>query len=242
MNPIPVKPILVLAGGFGSRLRSAVPYIPKPLAPVNGKPFLIHLMENLVLQGGREFVLLLHYRAELIKSVISDAINKNDITDVKVTFIVEKTPLGTGGSIINAINFLRITDPFLVINADTWLGTGLQKLNLSPDNSIATVEVKDCSRYGSLVINGNKIEKFLGKNQCAGPGPINAGFYHLNPEVLTGFNRKEVTSLESDIFPILTTHGLLAAIELNTNFIDIGVPDDYFRFCNWVELGKINEL
>ena len=65
--------LFILAGGFGSRLKSVVSDVPKPLAPVCGKPFLLHLIENLVSQGAGEFVLLLHYKAELIQSRLSEA-------------------------------------------------------------------------------------------------------------------------------------------------------------------------
>ena len=242
MNRIPVKPILVLAGGFGSRLRSAVPDVPKPLAPVNGKPFLTHLIEDLISQGAQEFILLLHYRAELIKSLITEIVKRNDMSEVKITCIVEDTPLGTGGSIMNAIYSLGITDSFLVINADTWLGNGLQKISVSSANTIAAVKVKDCSRYGALILKGAKIQKFVEKNSCSGKGLVNAGLYHLNPEVFTKFVGKNYISLENDVFPSLANRGLLYAVEVQADFIDIGVPEDYFKFCKWIEAGKLNAL
>ena len=242
MKRIPVKPILVLAGGFGSRLRSAVPDVPKPLAPVNGKPFLTHLIEGLVSQGAREFILLLHYRAELIKSLITKIVKRNDMSEVKITCIVEDTPLGTGGSILNAIYNLSITDSFIVVNADTWLGDGLQKISLSSANTVAAVKVEDCSRYGALILQGTKIQKFVEKNSCRGNGLINAGLYHLNPEVFKNFVKNHYISLENDVFPSLVNNGLLFAIEVKADFIDIGVPQDYFKFCTWIETGKLNAL
>lgn len=242
MTRISVKPILLLAGGFGSRLRSAVPDVPKPLAPVNGKPFLTHLIEDLVSQGAQEFIILLHYRAELIKSLIAEILKRNDMSEVKITCIVEDTPLGTGGSIMNAIYNLGITDSFIVINADTWLGAGLREISLSLTNTIAAVNVKDCSRYGSLILKGAKIEKFAEKNSCRGNGLINAGLYHLNPEVFKNFVKNHYISLENDVFPSLVKNGLLFAIEVQANFIDIGVPQDYFKFCKWIEAGKLNAL
>ena len=242
MNRIPVKPILVLAGGFGSRLRSAVPDVPKPLAPVNGKPFLTHLIEDLISQGAQEFILLLHYRAELIKSLITEIVKRNDMSEVKITCIVEDTPLGTGGSIMNAIYNLNITGSFVVINADTWLGDGLQKISLSSANTIAAVKVKNCSRYGALILKGAKIQKFVEKNSCGGNGLVNGGLYHLNPEIFENFVKNHYISLENDVFPSLVNNGLLFAIEVQADFIDIGVPQDYFKFCKWIEAGKLNAL
>ena len=103
-----VKPILVLAGGFGTRLKSVVSDVPKPLAPVCGKPFLIYLIENLASQGAKDFVLLLHYEADLIISLVSEFLEHNNAYGITITSIVEDKPLGTGGSIMNAVDTLNI--------------------------------------------------------------------------------------------------------------------------------------
>ena len=237
-----VKPILVLAGGFGSRLKPLVSDVPKPLAPVCGKPFLIHLLENLYSLGAREFVFLLHYKADEIKETIAEVINRNDLDGIKIISLVEDIPLGTGGSIMNAVNILNITESFMVINADTWLGSGFKQLSLSSPNSIAAVNVKDCSRYGALVVINGKIEQFLEKKSSYCSGLINAGLYHLSPDIFNQVLEGTSFSLEADIFPSIVDRGMLSAIEINTDFIDIGVPDDYLRFCRWIESGKEIEL
>ena len=237
-----MKPILVLAGGFGSRLKSAVSDVPKPLAPVCGKPFLIHLIEHLVSQGAREFVLLLHYEADLIRSVIANFVDSSNIDGVTVTTLVEGSPLGTGGSIMNAINTLNIIEPFLVVNADTWLGNGLKKLSLSSPNTIAAVKVKDCSRYGALKVENMKIIQILEKKSSNKGGLINAGLYHLSPNIFMDFLGRASFSLEDDVFPVVVDRDTLFAIEIDSDFIDIGVPKDYFKFCKWIESGKKIEL
>ena len=237
-----VKPILVLAGGFGSRLKSLVSDVPKPLAPVCGKPFLIHLIENLYFLGAREFVFLLHYEADAIKEILVDVTNNNNLDGIKITSLVEDLPLGTGGSIMNAINVLNINESFMVINADTWLGSGFKQLSLSSPNSIAAVSVKDCSRYGALVVTDGNIEQFLEKKSSNGIGLINAGLYHLSPDIFNQVLNDRIFSLEADIFSSIVNMGMLSAIEINTDFIDIGVPEDYLRFCRWIESGKKIEL
>jgi len=237
-----VKPILVLAGGFGSRLKSLVSDVPKPLAPVCGKPFLIHQIENLYFLGAREFVFLLHYEADVIKEILVDVTNNNNLDGIKITSLVEDLPLGTGGSIMNAINVLNINESFMVINADTWLGSGFKQLSLSSPNSIAAVSVKDCSRYGALVVTDGNIEQFLEKKSSNGIGLINAGLYHLSPDIFNQVLGDTIFSLEADIFPSIVNMGMLSAIEINTDFIDIGVPEDYLRFCRWIESGKKIEL
>jgi D-glycero-alpha-D-manno-heptose 1-phosphate guanylyltransferase len=242
VNRLSIKPILLLAGGFGSRLKSVVPNVPKPLAPVDGKPFLMYLIENLVSQGAQEFILLLHYRAELIEASIAELKRKKNMSSVKITCIIEEIPLGTGGSIINAIDQLKLNESFLVINADTWLSGGLQMVNFSTTNTIAGVKVKDFTRYGSMIKKGKKIIKFIEKDLSAGNGLINAGLYHLDPHIFKGFDKNSFISLENDIFPILVSQGELNVLEVQADFIDIGIPEDYFKFSNWVKSGKVNEL
>ena len=118
----------------------------------------------------------------------------------------------------------------------------MRQINLSPANSIVTVQVDDCTRYGALILNGDRIEKFAEKKACRGNGLINAGLYHLNPEVFTKFVKNDCISLENDVFPSLVDKGSLFAIEVQGDFIDIGVPQDYFKFCTWIETGKLDAL
>jgi NDP-sugar pyrophosphorylase family protein len=237
-----VKPILVLAGGFGSRLKVAVSDVPKPLAPVCGKPFLMYLIEHLIFQGAKEFVFLLHYEAGLIQSMIAEVLDRYSADGVTITSIVEDRPLGTGGSVANAVNVLSINESFLVVNADTWLGDGLKQIGFSSPNVIAAVKVKDCSRYGALMLKGAKIERFLEKSLSHRSGLVNAGLYHLSPNIFSDFFGSSSISLEGDIFPTVVEKGMLSAIQVDTDFIDIGVPADYFRFCRWIEAGKKFEL
>ena len=237
-----LKKILVLAGGFGSRLKSVVFDLPKPLAPVCGRPFLLYLIENYVSQGGREFIFLLHYEATLIQSMIAEMSSYDNFSNIKITFIVEDKPLGTGGSIKNAINFLNIRESFLVVNADTWLGDGLRELNCSTPNSIAAVTVKDCSRYGTLVVDNDKVTNFLEKDSYNRRGLINAGLYHLSPDIFLDSTKSRSFSLESRIFPAIAKKMGLNAVQVVSDFIDIGIPEDYFRFCEWIRAGKTSEL
>ncbi|MDC3393357.1 sugar phosphate nucleotidyltransferase [Luminiphilus sp.] len=236
------RPTLVLAGGFGSRLKSVVSDVPKPLAPVCGKPFLTYLIENLVLLGAREFIFLLHYEADAILSVISEYIDSIGMDDIKITSLVEDRPLGTGGSIMNAVNVLNIKKSFMVVNADTWLGCGFEQLSFSSPNTIAAVEVEDCSRYGALDLASGKIKRFIEKKSSCGPGLINAGLYHLSQDIFQGFSSSANFSLETDLFPSVIHRIGLSALQIETDFIDIGIPEDYFRFCKWIESGRACEL
>ena len=238
-----MKPLIILAGGFGTRLRTAVSEVPKPLAPVNGKPFLMHLVENFVSQGADDLVFLLHFEAPKIKSMLKDMTLAGLLEGVRVRSLVEIKPLGTGGAILNAINKLEMKDSFLVANADSWLGTGLQSMNASLPPSLASITAQNCSRYGSLSVVEDKVVSFSEKQSSQEEGKINAGLYHLSPKDFldTSFTDSNF-AIEEELFPKLADSGSLNAITIETEFIDIGIPEDYFKFCEWMEGGKNFEL
>ena len=233
-----MKPLMVLAGGFGTRLRGLVNHVPKPLAPVAGKPFLVHLIEQWVRQGVTEFIFLLHFESQLIEAILLDILRDKPFGNLKIDVIVEDQPLGTGGSVINAINTLNIKESFLVVNADTWLGGGLKEINDSSPNTIGAVMVSNCSRYGALAVNNGIIASFLEKKNSNRAGLINAGLYHLSASIFLGLSGRVSFSLESEVFPNAVSKGMLFALEIDTDFIDIGIPEDYLKFCRWVELGE----
>ena len=230
-----MKPLIVLAGGFGKRLRDIVVDVPKPLAPVSGKPFLSYLIYNWIDQGVSDFIFLLHHKHLLIEETLSNLKEDKALKDVNFKVIIEDKPLGTGGSVLNAIDVLSLTKSFLVINSDTWLSSGIKEINNSNINTIAAVKVDDCSRYGALEINEEKINRFFEKKVSNKPGYINAGLYHLSPEIFSAEDLGNSFSLEDKIFPKIAKIRELSVLKLDVDFIDIGIPSDYFRFCNWIE-------
>ena len=233
-----MKPLMVLAGGFGTRLRGLVNHVPKPLAPVAAKPFLVHLIEQWVRQGVTEFIFLLHYESQLIEAILLDLLRDKPFGNLKIDVIVEDQPLGTGGSVLNAIKTMNIKESFLVVNADTWLGGGLKEMNDSSPNTIGAVMVSNCSRYGALDVNNGIIASFLEKKKSNRAGLINAGLYHLSVSIFSELSGDVSFSLENEVFPNAVSKGMLFALEIDTDFIDIGIPEDYLKFCRWVELGE----
>jgi NDP-sugar pyrophosphorylase family protein len=236
------KKLFVLAGGFGTRLRPLVSEVPKPLAPVLQHSFLEYLLLNWKRQGIKEIVILLYHEAEKIKSMISDLRQTGVLDGLLIQTITENQPLGTGGALLNAIDELRIKDSFLVVNADTWLSNGLNLLITSGPNSMGAIKVANVARYGEINIKKGYVKAFNEKSGHIKPGWINAGIYHLRPEIFNNHQLKEVFDLEKTILPTLVQKSQLKAIKLDTDFIDIGVPEDYLRFCNWVEEGRVNEI
>ena len=235
-------PLMVLAGGYGTRLRSLVSDVPKPMAPVAGHPFIFYLIQRWVAQGVKDFIFLLHYEASQIEAMLDDLARRSEFTGIQFRVVVEEIPLGTGGAILNAIEHFAIAEGFLVANADTWLDFGIKQLAESKLSTIAAVNVPNSQRYGSLKFEGEKICTFVEKLDSVGRGYVNSGLYYLLPEVFNSFEVGSKFSIESEVFPMLVSEKRLGAIKLNSGFIDIGIPEDYLRFCSWVDSGEINEL
>jgi NDP-sugar pyrophosphorylase family protein len=229
--------MFVLAGGFGTRLRSVVSDVPKPLAPVSGKPFISYLIDHWIEQGINDLVFLLHYEAEQIKAILESMSADPSFSDVNFRTIIEEAPLGTGGSLLNAIKKLGINDSFLVANADTWLGSGVNELCRMPPCTLTAVNVPNSQRYGALQFEGTKITLFEEKSSSVGEGFVNSGLYHLSPEIFDGEEVGSSFSLEDRIFPRLVASRALSLVKVDDSFIDIGVPSDYLKFCDFIEFG-----
>ena len=225
------KTLVVLAGGFGTRLQSILNGLPKPLADINGEPFLKFQFENWIKNGFTDFILSLHFRADLIIDFIKK--NKNGLLrNCKIQYLIEKEPLGTGGAIANLITVLKVTDPFFVTNADTWIESGYNQLDQNEGCVIGLAFVNNASRYGTVILNEfNYIINFEEKVEIINEGIINLGLYKLNKNIFSK-NKKLVFSLEKELFPVIAKKLELKGLLLQTNFIDIGIPEDYYKFCN----------
>jgi D-glycero-alpha-D-manno-heptose 1-phosphate guanylyltransferase len=223
--------LFVLVGGFGSRLRSVVSDVPKPLAPVQERPFLYFQVKNWANQGIRSFVFLLYNQSDKIIDFIEGERN-GLFKSCEVKYLVEPQPMGTGGAIALAIQQLKFQGVFLMTNADTWLGSGMNHISNSESPTIAVVSVDECGRYGSVQINDNYINLFKEKASDSGVGWINAGLSKFDANIFDNWDGKPF-SLEEVILPSLAAQGKLQALKLETDFIDIGIPADYQLFCEW---------
>jgi D-glycero-alpha-D-manno-heptose 1-phosphate guanylyltransferase len=233
--------LLVLAGGFGTRLKSAVHGVPKALAPVGGVPFLKLQLEHWVSQGIRSFCFLLHHQAGLITEFL-DSEKLYLLKECDTDWLIESVPMNTGGAIANAVRERNIKDSFLVTNADTWLGNGMYELSKNASPSLAVVHLQDISRYGQVEFTKElQVSRFIEKTGEHTAGWINAGIFHLDSELFEGWNGQPF-SLERVLLPQLVGHRGLKAIPLETDFIDIGIPADYHRFCAWIENGRVTPL
>jgi D-glycero-alpha-D-manno-heptose 1-phosphate guanylyltransferase len=221
---------IVLAGGLGTRLRAAVADLPKCLAPVGTRPFIAIQISTLVAAGIDNVVLSLGHMADKV----IDAVQSFD-SHARVRHVVEPSLLGTGGAIAFALDSLGL-DEALVANGDTYLDGDIGGMLTPLDRSggelfrMAVVEVADRSRFGGVKMDGQRwVQGFVEKG-VQGPGPINAGLYRLCRAALPA-QRAGAYSLEADILPALVLQGTVAALPVAGSFTDIGVPDEYFRFC-----------
>lgn len=234
-------PLFVLAGGFGTRLQSVLDGLPKALAPVHGKKFLSLQIEHWRKQGINSFVFLLHHHADVIINFLKIEESKL-LKDCKVQCVVESKPMGTGGAVAYAIQQLAFEGDFLLTNADTWLGRGIDEMRGASSPAILVVRVGDAGRYGEVIFNEHQlVTAFVEKRNYSNIGWINAGISRMNSSFFKNWDGQPF-SLENSTYPQLAMNKFLAAISIDTDFIDIGVPDDYARFCRWIESEKTIEL
>jgi NDP-sugar pyrophosphorylase family protein len=229
--------IAVLAGGFGTRLRSIVPDLPKPLAPVEGLPFLKYQIDAWESEGASTITFLLHYEADKIEAYLDARKRSNPKCQVNYEVLIEPQPLGTGGAIANAVRYSKyLKNNFYVVNADTWLKGGLTAMTASTAPAIGLVYVGDSRRYGRVSSEGGRVISFLEKDASSMGGWINAGMYHLEPRLFEDWDGAPC-SLELDLLPRLIQKQHVCGLELKSEFIDIGIPEDYQKFCTYIARG-----
>ena len=223
---------LILAGGLGTRLRSTVPDVPKPMASVAGRPFLEYQLDYWIGKGIERFILSVGYRHEVIVDHFGDQYN-----GVELLYVVEREPLGTGGGLLLAVQELGLTSPFLLLNGDTYFEADWTFLsNFSEANEadccFSLFRSNEDGRYMGMDISPQG-EILSMKSGANGLGRLsNGGAYWMRPQALVeaGFRVGKPISLEDEIFPTMLDAGRrLLGMEFCGTFIDIGVPDDYFR-------------
>ena len=219
------SPLLVLAGGLGTRIRSSIGGQPKALADVNGTPLLVRQIKNWEKCGYTEIILLLHYKAYEVTKVIE----KNKF-EAKIRFVLEPTLLGTGGSVKHAIGSLKLKKDIFVTNADTWLPTALVDLRKMSTPSIGIVWQQDFTRFGLLDLDNDRgiITGFTEKPKNRTSGWINAGLYKFSVGHFSQVSQDKF-SLEEKILPELCRQKCLRFVKLSSMFVDMGIPDDYER-------------
>lgn len=221
-------PAIVLAGGLGTRLRSVVPDLPKPMAPVAGHPFLWWLLRTLSRQGVREVHLSVGYQAEAIAAAFS-----SPCFGMALHVVREEQPLGTGGAIANTLRQAGLDEAF-VLNGDTLVMADLPQLLAHhhahrSDVTMVVAAMDDVSRYGAVGFDSappHRVTAFEEKGR-AGPGFINAGVYVVRRDSLLAHDGPARFSFEHDYLNAKLRELQVHALPTRSRLIDIGVPDDY---------------
>lgn len=219
---------IILAGGFGSRLQCVVKDVPKPMADINDKPFLSFIMDYLLEQNVNKVLLSVGYKHDVIMSHFG-----SKYKGLNIQYIIEDMPLGTGGAINKAMQYVNGEEVF-VLNGDTLFCPDLNNMvafhrKHVADLTIAVKPMKNIDRYGTLILDGNRIIGFDEKTTKEF-GYINGGVYVINKNIFKLMPLdKESFSFEIDLLEKVCVKLKGYAFINDTYFIDIGIPDDYER-------------
>jgi len=223
-----LKECIILAGGLGTRLRSAVPDLPKCMAPVAGKPFLAHVINQLQQQGIEKFIFSLGYMHEVIQAFL-----EKEYAPVNKQYVIEKEPLGTGGGIQLACKQATEKD-VLIVNGDTLFSINVPELaavhfQQQSHCTLALKPMQQFNRYGVVELKANGAIKSFKEKQFYESGLINGGIYAVHIAALLNENLPEKFSFENDYLEAFYTQRPMFGVVQDAYFIDIGIPEDFAK-------------
>lgn len=224
-----IKEAVILAGGFGTRLRQVVSDVPKPMAPINNRPFLEYVFNYLKRYSVQRVVLSVGFMSDIISDHFGGSFN-----DIEIAYAHEEEPLGTGGAVRHALSFCN-EDDVLVLNGDTFFDANLHELSEfhASHNSDITLCLRwldNVDRYGTVILDkDNRITGFAEKSSVTGEGSINGGIYIIRRSVFNSLPLPEKFSIEKDLFEKYCGELKMFGYTSNGYFIDIGIPQDYSR-------------
>lgn len=223
-----ISEAIILAGGLGTRLRSAVPDLPKCMAPVAGKPFLHFVIDYYRRQGISRFIFCLGYKHEVIEKYLNES-----FSDLAYSVIIEDEPLGTGGAIYNGCSIATSPD-VIVLNGDTLFEVNVSKLSAfhetkNADCTLCLKAMQNTDRYGVVETDiDGRITAFKEKKFYEN-SVINGGVYALNVDSFLSEDFSEKFSFEKDYFEKFVNQKAIYGLTQEGYFIDIGIPDDYAK-------------
>jgi D-glycero-alpha-D-manno-heptose 1-phosphate guanylyltransferase len=220
-------PAIILAGGLGTRLRSVVNDLPKPMAPVNGKPFLHYIFLYLQQQRIKQVILSVGYKHELVQDFFG-----LEYCGIKIKYSIEEEALGTGGAIKKACSMCK--GPVFILNGDTFFDIDLEALvehyyYTVSEITLALKPMRDFDRYGSVEMDEESRIVTFNEKKFLEAGLINGGVYLMNAKGLISEVEAEKFSLEKDVLEKLVREFYFTGIEFDKYFIDIGIPEDYTK-------------
>lgn len=217
---------IVLAGGLGTRLRSVLEDIPKPMAPIGNNPFLQYIFDYLIANKVDKIILSVGYKYEVIKEYFG-----SEYKNTEIIYSIEDEPLGTGGAIKKAIELCH-NDQIIIINGDTFFDVDLCELvnrhkEKKASLTLALKTMKQFDRYGNVEIDdSNKIISFQEKKYIE-EGQINGGIYVINKNTFQKLNFPHKFSFEKEYMEKYFNEMVFCGFKYDGYFIDIGIPEDY---------------
>jgi D-glycero-alpha-D-manno-heptose 1-phosphate guanylyltransferase len=222
-------PVVILAGGYGTRIRHLLPDLPKPLAPVDGRPFVEWVIRFFAAHGCTEFVLSTGYLAHLVEAHFM----QNPIAGLIITCVPETSPQGTAGGVVQAVKSLPVRSAWLVVNGDSLVLADprplIDCLRMPETNAaLLGLAMDDASRFGTLEVGANgRLTAFREKQ--SGAGLINAGVYAFSGVTLAELPEQRPLSLESEVFPPLAQAKRVQVARVDAPFLDIGTPETLYQ-------------
>ena len=223
-----IREAIILAGGLGTRLRAAVPDLPKCMATVAGRPFLFHVINQLRSQGIEKFVFSLGYKHEMIESYL-----KEEFATLSYQCVIEKEPLGTGGAIQLACT-VAIEKNVVVVNGDTMFRANLHlpthfHISEMAECTVLLKPMQNINRYGIVETNEKHLITAFKEKQHYDNANINAGVYLLDVGKFLDEEFPEKFSFEKDYLEKFFGTRRIYGLVQDAYFIDIGIPEDYSR-------------
>ncbi len=227
---------VILCGGLGTRLREVVKDVPKPMAPINGVPFMKLQVDRLIDFGVNKIVFATGYKKEIIKDFFGD-----EYRGAKMVYSEEDVPLLTGGAIKQALQY--VDEEFaIVMNGDVYQEIDYQEMinqhkNMGVWETLAVKPMKDFSRYGNVVTakDGKSVIDYIEK-QPTKQGNVSLGVYIMQKNIFDDLPQlNKAFSHEIDYLMQNVKKRKHGAFEYNGYFVDIGIPEDYFSFCEYIK-------
>lgn len=221
-----IKEAIILAGGLGTRLRSAVPDLPKCMAPVNGRPFISYLIDSLLHQQVENIIFSLGYKHEVIEDYV-----KQQYPGLQYQTVIEREPLGTGGAIRLACK-TAVDTSVLVFNGDTYFDVDLKAFSAFHQDrtahcTIALKPMRNVDRYGIVELDeDSSIRTFKEKDEYEA-GMINGGVYALDVNSFLEEELPDRFSFELDYLQKYHSERRMYGFREDGYFIDIGIPADF---------------
>lgn len=218
---------IILAGGQGTRLKPVISDLPKPMASIGEKPFLSHLFEYLAFYKFDRLIVSTGFKHETIEQYFGDFYK-----GIRIEYSRETTPLGTGGAIKLALEKVK-TDNIFIFNGDTFFAIDIAKmltqhLKSNSDITVALKPMEKFSRYGNVISNNGRIINFEEKKYCE-QGTINAGIYIMKSKLFNAMDLPDMFSFETGFMEKNIKTLFCNAFISDNYFIDIGIPEDYYK-------------